>query len=47
MGKIDLAAKIDFERDVVPLVTFLLDIGVSLDNIGQFFLLAPSGTQES
>ena len=40
MGKINLAAKIDFERDVAPLVTFLMDIGVSLDNIGQY-VLAP------
>ena len=36
MGKLDLATKIDFERDVVPLVQFFMDIGVSLDSIGQY-----------
>ena len=36
MGKLPLAAKLDFERDVVPLVQFFMDIGVSLDSIGQY-----------
>ena len=46
MGKIDLAAKIDFERDVAPLVTFLMDIGVSLDNIGRILTFAPNLLEE-
>ena len=38
MGKLDLAAKLDFERDVAPLVQFLMDVGVGLESVGQYLL---------
>ena len=46
MGKLPLAAKIDFERDVVPLVQFYMDIGVSLDSMGRILTFAPNLLEE-
>ena len=46
MGKLDLAAKIDFERDVAPLVNFLLDIGVNIDSVGRILTFAPGLLEE-
>jgi len=46
MGKLPLAAKLDFERDVVPLVQFFNDIGVSLDSIGRILTFAPNLLEE-
>ena len=34
-GKLDLGAKLDFGRDVAPLITFLTDIGVDITAVGK------------
>ena len=34
-GCLDLAAKLDFNRDIAPIIDFLTDIGVTIDNIGK------------
>ena len=35
LGCLDLAAKLDFNRDIAPIIDFLNDIGVTIDNIGK------------
>ena len=45
-GKIDLAAKLEFSRDVVPMIRFLTDIGVSIDNVGRVLTFCPQLMEE-
>ena len=40
-GLIDVALIIDFHKDVVPRIHFLLDLGIHPDNLGQIFTLNP------
>ena len=40
-GHVDLIAKIDFKRDVVPLIHFLTDIGVDISVIGKILTFNP------
>jgi len=46
-GHIDLAAKLDFERDVAPIVRFLADVEVPPDQIGQVLTHCPNILEET
>ena len=45
-GQLDLVAKLDFGRDVAPLVTFLTDIGVDIAAVGKVLTFAPELVEE-
>jgi len=45
-GCLDLAAKLDFNRDIAPIIDFLTDIGVTIDNIGRILTYCPRICEE-
>merc|ERR1719445_701013 len=45
-GCLDLAAKLDFNRDIAPIIDFLTDIGVTIDNIGRILTQCPRICEE-
>jgi len=47
IGELGLAAKLDFERDVAPVVRFLADVGVEHDDIGKVLTYCPGILEET
>jgi len=45
-GCLDLAAKLDFNRDIAPIIDFLTEIGVTIDNIGRILTQCPRICEE-
>jgi len=47
IGELGLAAKLDFERDVAPVVRFLADVGVKHEDICEILTLCPRILEET